>query len=82
MFHERRDPNHLRGLQFSTLRLILLRPEIPPRCLVPAGRALERQAPLLEVQERIVSVEAAEELSNLLANHYGATPFAITHTPV
>jgi hypothetical protein len=70
-----RYPHDVRGFEYSMLRLILLRPKIPAGRFIPAGRALERQALTLEVQERVVSVETAEELSNLLGNHCCRNPF-------
>jgi hypothetical protein len=38
---------------------------IPPRRLVPARGALQRNSPLFEVQQRIVPVKAAQELPHV-----------------
>jgi hypothetical protein len=58
--------------------MLLGRLEIPARCLVPAGRALKRDAPLPEVQQRIVTVETTQELPNPVGNHCAETPFQVT----
>jgi hypothetical protein len=39
---------------------------VPPRRLVPARSALKRNPPLFEVQQRVVAMEAAQELPHLL----------------
>ena len=43
--------------------------DVPPRCLIPARRTEQRHASVAEVQKRIVSVQAADEASQL--RHYG-----------
>src|SRR5688572_6927884 len=38
---------------------------VPAGCFIAAGRAEQRQPPLLEVEERIVTVQTADELPHL-----------------
>ena len=70
---DERQLNHLRGFDF--LRQLSRRTNLPTRCLVPAGRALQRDSPLFEVQQRVVTVETTKELPNLIGNHCAETPF-------
>lgn len=66
-----------RRSEFSSLRLLIARPQVPPRRLVSARGALQRHPTMLEVQKRIVPVEPAEELPNLVGNHCAETPFQL-----
>ena len=66
-----------RRFEFGSLRLFIARPQVPPRRLVPTRGALQRHPSMLEVQKRIVPVEPAEELPNLVGNHCAETPFQV-----
>ena len=72
---DKRQLNHLRGFHF--LRELFRRTNVPTRCLVPTGRALQRDSPMFEMQQRIVTVETTKELPNLVGNHCAETPFKI-----
>jgi hypothetical protein len=74
---DERHSRDLRRFEFTNLRRLFARPQIPPRRLVSARGALERHAPSLEVQERVMSVESAEKLPNLIGNHCPETPFQL-----
>jgi hypothetical protein len=75
-----RDAQHARRSEVSSVRLSLIRgAQVPPRRFVTAGGALERHAPALEVQERVVPVETTQELPNLIGNHCAETPFQVAH---
>jgi hypothetical protein len=74
---DERHSRDLRRFEFSSLRRLFARPQIPPWRLVSARGALERHAPSLEVQECVMSVETAEELPNLIGNHCPETPFQL-----
>src|SRR5258705_12501548 len=58
----------------SPPRRLVVRLQIPARSLVPAKGALQRHAAVLEVQKRVASVEPAEELPDLVGNHFVEIP--------
>ena len=68
-FANERHPDHAWLLDGDGLPWLVVRVQIPSRRLVPARRALERHPSLLEVQKRIMPVETAEEVSDLVGNH-------------
>src|SRR5436190_21343655 len=80
---DERNAHRSRRCRFSSLRQCLFGwAQIPSRRLVAAGGALQRHAALFEVQERIVSMETAQELPNLIGNHCPETPFHCLSFPV
>ena len=67
--------DHLCGI--SSLGPVLGAGHIPARRLVAARRALKRDPSLAEMQQRIVTVETAQELPNLVGDHCTKTPFQV-----
>jgi hypothetical protein len=76
-FADERHPYGVWCLDRHGLLRLLIRAQIPPRRLVSARRALERHTPLFKVQKRIMPVETAEELSDLVGDHCPETPFLV-----
>ena len=74
---DERHSRDLRRFEFSSLRRLFARPKIPPGRLESARGALQRHAPVLEVQKCVMSVETTEELPNLVGNHCPETPFQL-----
>ena len=74
---DERHSRDLRRFEFSSLRRLFARPQIPPRRLESARGALQRHTPTLEVQECVMPVETTEELPNLIGNHCPETPFQV-----
>src|ERR1041384_7964598 len=77
---DKRYPHDSGRVEFSSLLrglVLLARAQVPSRRLEPARRALQRHPRALEVEERVVAVETAEELPNLVGNHCAATPFQV-----
>ena len=73
---DKRHLDHLCGI--SSLRPLLGARHIPARRLVAARRALKRDPTLAEMEQRIVTVETAQELPKLVGDHCAQNPFPST----